>query len=160
MAGDAAALLDALDVPRASVLGISLGGRIAMELALQHPDRVERLILASTSARVIRSPRRAHLWPILSGLPLFRSKHPQPRYAFVRQFKASTGYDATDRLDVLSMPTLILHGGKDRVAPLALAEEMHDRIRESRMVVFKGGHLFFLMREPQRFLDCVRDFLS
>ena len=160
MAGDAAGLMEALDIPRAAVLGISLGGRIAMELALQHPDRVERLILVSTSARVIRKRGRARLWPILSDLPLFRSKHPQPRYAFVRQFEASTGYDATGRLGGLGMPVLILHGERDRVAPLALAEEIREAIPGARMTAFKGGHLFFLVRDPRRFLESVRDFVG
>ena len=52
MAGDAAGLMAAVGLSHASVLGISLGGRIAIELALGHPERVGRLILVSTSARV------------------------------------------------------------------------------------------------------------
>ena len=160
MAADTLGVLDTAGVTRADVLGISLGGRIAMELALQHPDRVERLILVSTSARVIRKRGRARLWPILSDLPLFRSKHPQPRYAFVRQFEASTGYDATGRLGGLGMPVLILHGERDRVAPLALAEEIREAIPGARMTAFKGGHLFFLVRDPRRFLESVRDFVG
>ena len=52
MAGDAAGLMEAVGLSNASVLGISLGGRIAIELALGHPERVGRLILVSTSARV------------------------------------------------------------------------------------------------------------
>ena len=85
MAEDALGIMDAVQLPRAAVLGISLGGRIAMELALRHPERVERLLLVSTSARITPNWRRRHLWPILAGLPLFRSRYPQPRFAFVHQ---------------------------------------------------------------------------
>jgi pimeloyl-ACP methyl ester carboxylesterase len=49
-AGDAAAVLRALGVERAAVVGISMGGFIALELTLRHPELVERLVLTSTSA--------------------------------------------------------------------------------------------------------------
>jgi 3-oxoadipate enol-lactonase len=50
MAGDAVALLDALDIPKAHVIGHSMGVSIALRFVLDHPDRVDRLILASGRA--------------------------------------------------------------------------------------------------------------
>jgi 3-oxoadipate enol-lactonase len=49
MADDAVAVLDAAAVPRAHVYGISLGGMIAQEIALRHPDRIARLVLGATT---------------------------------------------------------------------------------------------------------------
>jgi pimeloyl-ACP methyl ester carboxylesterase len=55
MADDCATLLDTLGIPRAHVLGHSMGGMIALELAARHPDRVERLVLAGTGAVTART---------------------------------------------------------------------------------------------------------
>lgn len=70
LAADAAGVLDALDVTRAHVIGYSLGGAVAMELALARPDLVDRLVLLSTwpasdpwfvaQMRNWQSIRRAH----------------------------------------------------------------------------------------------------
>ncbi len=60
MADDAVGLLDALDIEKVNVLGISMGGFIAQELALKYPRRVKSLILATTAAN---APFLAkHLW--------------------------------------------------------------------------------------------------
>lgn len=48
LADDAAALMDALEVPKANVLGFSMGGMIAQELALNYPEKVKKLVLCST----------------------------------------------------------------------------------------------------------------
>lgn len=59
MAEDTAELMKALAIERASLLGISMGGKIALDLALRYPGRVEKLILVSTSARVINTKEKA-----------------------------------------------------------------------------------------------------
>lgn len=157
MAGDTAGLMDALGIAEATILGLSMGGRIALALTLQHPQKVKNLVLVSTGARVVTSWRRVFLG--LASQYLFRGKYPQPRYAFKRQRQASQSYNCTDHLHQIQVPTVIMHGKKDTVAPYAVAEEMHRRIKDSRIIAFSGGHLFFLMGERQRFLETVMEFL-
>ena len=60
MVEDALAVLDHLEIVRAIVFGVSMGGAIAQKLVLEHPDRVEALILAVTWARPIEFMRRQH----------------------------------------------------------------------------------------------------
>jgi 3-oxoadipate enol-lactonase len=55
LADDLAGLLDALGIPRTHLLGLSMGGMIAQEFALRHPDRLDRLVLAGTGAAPARS---------------------------------------------------------------------------------------------------------
>ena len=159
MANDTAGLMQTLGIEQAHVLGISMGGRIALALALQHLKRVKKLVLVSTSARSIKNWRR-YFFGILSSAPIFRSKYPQPHYAFMRQRQASFVYNCTDQLHELQVPTIIMHGEKDKIVPYTLAEEMHTGIQGSKMLTFAGGHLFFFMRERQQFLDALAEFVG
>ena len=63
MADDTAALLDALDIPSAHVFGVSLGGMIAQELVLRHPEKVRWLVLGCTHAGP-RTATRAPDWAV------------------------------------------------------------------------------------------------
>jgi pimeloyl-ACP methyl ester carboxylesterase len=158
MSEDVAGLLAALDLERVNVLGVSMGGRIALQFALAHPQVVSKLLLVSTAPRVTPSWRRRAL-SALYWLPFFRGKYRQPYYAFKRQSAASSSYDCTSRLHELRMPTLILHGQRDAIAPYALAEEMHAKISGSEIIALGGGHTFLFLR-PHQFVDAVRGFLK
>ena len=129
MAADTDGLMNALGIERATVLGASMGGKIALELALSHPERVGRLILVSTSsaARPDRWLDRMEMLSLLASV-IFRGKYPQPRYAQSRQRQASRRYDCSDRLEHIDAPTTILHGRGDKIAPLREAEALRHGI--------------------------------
>lgn len=160
MANDTAGLMQALGIKAAHIIGISMGGRIALDLALQHPELVKKLVLVSTSARVSRRGWRFRLMQLVVRLPILKGKYPQPHYAYLRQRQASGAYNCAERLPEIHAPTLILHGKNDKTAPYSLAEEMRAGIQGSHIIPFQGGHIFFLWRERQPFLEAVAQFLG
>jgi len=161
---DAVAVLDALGVGRAHVYGTSIGGRVAQMLALEH--RVERLVLACTTPggphaversmdlrRALANPDRAARRRLLLELfytPAYRGDSlllgdPTMSAAASRaHLRVSAGHDAFDRLPEIDVPTLVLHGSDDRMAPVENANLLAYRIPGARLRITPGGrHGFF-----------------
>jgi 3-oxoadipate enol-lactonase len=159
MADDTAGLLCALGVGPVHVLGISMGGRIAVALALRHPELVKSLILAATYVTRIPPTWRSRLLGVMLLIPTLQAVARGQRHvysALARQREASRTYDAGGRLHEIEVPTLILHGRNDRRAPLAAAEQTHAGIQGSRMQVFNGGHLFMFVRQRDQLRPALR----
>jgi pimeloyl-ACP methyl ester carboxylesterase len=179
LAADAVALLDFLEIERADVFGMSLGGMIAQELALGWPRRVDRLVLGCThcgARHSARMPRETGLafametddWSLrmrtLAPFALAHDADPALLRRFVEkksgdvqdpegyraQIAAVIAHDTFDRLPEIDRPTLILTGDGDRVIPAAASGVLHERIPDSLLYVIRGaGHLFFLERPDE-----------
>lgn len=186
MADDAAGLLEALDIPRAHVVGWSMGGNVAQELALRHPDRVATLVLMSTYARaparsrfaldtMIRSLREggststammmmrawcsteaAFVDETVTRVPVV-SKGPNGVEGFAHQKKALDGFDSRKRLKGLHVPTLVIHGNEDIMVPPNFATELVESIAGARLHWIKeAGHFL----PPKGWVEPVLEFLS
>jgi 3-oxoadipate enol-lactonase len=184
LATDAAQVLDEAGVERAHVLGTSLGGMVAQELALTAPERVDRLVLACTtpggpaafpmpertvqlmtSGATLRQFVENALAPrpdpeLVDRILRHREATAQPLDAWSAQAAAGATFDALDRIARVEAPTLILHGTEDAVVDSRNSSLLASRIPDSRVELFPGGGHLFFWEQPDRFVDIVTEFLS
>jgi 3-oxoadipate enol-lactonase len=183
---DALAVLDAAGADRAHVCGLSLGGLTAMWLAVHAPQRIGRLVLASTAARIgtpdgwierVRQVQAGGMEAIAdAAMPRwftedFRRREPETvaRYRAMVASCSPVGYsggcaalrdtDLRDAIRHIDAPTLVVSGTADPVTPPADGTGLRERIPGARMVTFDAAHLPNV-EQADRFSDVVREFLT
>jgi 3-oxoadipate enol-lactonase len=134
MARDARALLDGLGVERAHVYGISLGGMVATWLAIDAPDRVAQLVLASTLPR--GSMIRLNSWRRGLGLALCLAKHPADLDACMAEGILSSQFRAAHPDEVRRIRELARAKPASRRAlfTLLVAAGTHDVVARLRQI--------------------------
>ncbi|HEX8106507.1 MAG TPA: alpha/beta fold hydrolase [Kofleriaceae bacterium] len=182
-------MLDVLGYEWVDVLGVSLGGVIAQQLAHQAPDRVRRLVLAATGpglGGVPGSPRA--LLPLLTPRRYRRPDYfhriagrvyggdarrdpdtvlrhivtriePPSAWGYLGQLYAITGWTSLRWLRTLRQPTLVLAGDDDPIVPLLNARILAQRIPRARLQIIRGGGHLFLLERPGATADLVAEFL-
>lgn len=184
-----AGLVDALGLGRPHLLGLSFGAGLALEVYRRRPGLPRTLVLASAYAgwagslpaelvrerleQVLREADeppeawvRDWLPSLLGDAPdetlagelaqIIRESRPAGMRAMARAFAEA---DLRDVLPRIRVPTLLLHGERDRRSPLGVAHEMHASIPGSLLVVMSGVGHQCNMEAPARFSAEVRAFL-
>jgi 3-oxoadipate enol-lactonase len=162
MADDVAGLFGALELAHADIVGYSMGGKIALQLAADHPELVDHLVLAATAARppvTHRFSRRWLMMDVVSRIPMLRKADGQPSYAFEAQRRASKSFDGRPLLARVKASTLIIRARRDRIVPASDAAELEDICGSSR-VDLPGGHLTLVMMHGKVFAEAISSFLS
>lgn len=190
MAGDALAVLDAAGIERSHVIGTSLGGMIAQELALAAPDRVERLVLICTTpgatgghpmpavtARIIAEA--ADLPPdaalrrfvenalgpepapeLVERILSHRRAFPQDPAGWAAQAAAGTTYDGAGRAAAITAPTLLISGTEDRVVDHRNSVLLADLIGGSVLRLIPGSGHLVFWEHPRTVADLIMGHLS
>jgi pimeloyl-ACP methyl ester carboxylesterase len=174
--------MDALDIGRAVVGGNSLGGHVALELALAHPERVSGLVLTGSSGLFERSftrgvPHRptsdyvrARMEEVFYDPSMVTDAWVESvrrtvttRFSALRVLKvarAARTRNLEHLLGAIEAPALVVWGRNDRVTPPGMAERFHARIPRSRIVLLaRCGHAAML-EQPEAFGSAVRHWLA
>lgn len=190
LADAAVALLDRLGVRRAHLVGHSFGGMVALHTALDHPDRVDRLVLASTSPAFGLDGTDPEAWVaqrhaalagdeittdtaqrILGAVagPRLDASSFDAAVAALRRVRAGavrgamtcvTGHDVRARLDEITSPTLVLVGDEDRETPPSYAAALAEGIPDARVRVVEGAGHLLPFDAVETFSRAVGDFIS
>lgn len=186
MARDAEAVLQAAGVASADVIGASMGGMIAQELALRRPALVKSLILGCTTHSGLFGR-----WPDFRCVPprmgrtrlerersvirlLYSDTTPRDRIeedinlrmscawcrkGFLNQFMGILLWSAYRRLPRLRQPTLIVHGDCDRMVPIQNGRVLARRIPGARFVSIPGAGHVMTTDQPEACSSVMTDFL-
>jgi pimeloyl-ACP methyl ester carboxylesterase len=188
LAADALQVLDEAGAEHAHVVGASLGGMVAQELAVAAPRRVDRLVLCCTTpggpaavpmpAVTVRLFQEASTLAPEAALKRFienalgaeppkglvdellrrRLASPPDPAGWQAQAAAGTTFPGVD--GTIGVPTLVLHGTADNVVDVGNADLLARLIPEARTELFQSaGHLFF-WEQPDRFVRIVTEFLQ
>jgi poly(3-hydroxyoctanoate) depolymerase len=167
-------LLDDRNVAQVDVLGLSWGGFAAQQLAHDYPDRVRRLVLASTSPGYYSVPARPSSYVALlrpsrsAGRAAALSKHlyagdflqdpslihrlglvrpSMDSKTYHRQLMATIGWSSLPWLHTVRHDTLVMHGSDDPVIPFVNARIIHHLLPNATLQrVEDGGHLYLYTR--------------
>lgn len=156
-ADDIAKLLEILQMKKADILGFSNGGQTAIEIALRHPEVVDKLILCSTFYK--RSAVATQFWEGFDGIVPFSSMPQLYKDEFlkvnnnpdallnmfnrdVQRMSVFKGW-SDEQMKSIKAPTLVVNGNED-VGSIEHSVEMYRIIPNCQIAVFPGGHGAYL----------------
>lgn len=187
LGNDLLVLLDTLQIERAHICGLSLGGMVAQWFAIHHPDRTISVVLADTAARIgteqtwdariaaIKTGGMSAIRDAILGRFLsegYRQRHPETVQEIEAMLAAADplGYIATcealraadlrDLVHTISAPSLILVGELDESTPPAQARELHAAIAGSEFFIFDGVAHLANRERPEEFSQLLLDFVT
>lgn len=162
MAEDVLAVMDHLELPEAVIFGFSDGANIALELAVQAPERVSAVI--AVSGNVQPGGMRAlpylfikllyRFWSFLEALRLPVGNRPQ-RYGLMC-WSPRLSEEELNRID---RPVLLLAGTRDLIRT-GHTRQMAEWIPGASLVLFKGAHHLSLFKETDSYVKQIHDFLK
>ncbi|HSK75026.1 MAG TPA: alpha/beta hydrolase [Thermoanaerobaculia bacterium] len=161
--------LDAVGVPRAAFLANSMGCQTVAELAVRHPETVDRLIFVGPTADPETRTLHQHLPRFLravfeerpSLIPLAMADYLRfgPR-RIVEELRAMFADRIEEKLPEISAPAMVVHGERDFIVPRRWAAEVARLLRTDRLFAIPGAGHALNYSAPDKLMRLIRPFLS
>lgn len=171
MANDVVAVLDALGVQKAAIVGWSDGGAIALDLGIHHADRVSKLFVFGTNYNAKGSKDRK-----AGSSPTFNAYAVKCKQDFMKISKTPNDFAAVveslmpvwrssqnitqDQLRAIKAYTVVADGDHDEIIQLDQIKEMAQLIPNAKLVVFEATSHFALWQDPRAFNRAVLEFMA
>ena len=173
------AFADALSLCSFAAVGHSMGGAIALSLALHRPERISRLILLGTAAALPVAPRLLDgltvdyastvnwLMPLLFAEKTdvrLRDEYRQQLLSIapglvLNDFLACNAFDVRDRLSIIRVPTLFICGDTDKMTPAARSKTLYNQLPDAELhVINEAGHMV-MVEQPAATVAVIQQFL-
>jgi 3-oxoadipate enol-lactonase len=187
LAADVRHTLDELGVDRFRYAGVSLGGAIGQQLAVDYPERVERLVVMASAARFpepgswqeradrVRAEGTGFLVPSRIGAwvtPGFAASHPAetarlldmlrgiPPEGYATCCETLATFDVVDRLPGVRAPALVIAGADDPATPPETVRVVADGIPGARFVVVPSAAHLVSAEQPAAVTAELREFVA
>lgn len=186
IASDMAALLEALDIKSAHIVGLSFGSFVAMQLALDYPEKVKSLVLAGSTCCIrdmgyfslMSRNVLIHLLPIsfvahVTARLCFPKKEQSvermicqrhlasvDKSVYIKLFTEIMKFDVAKQLSTICCPVLVIAGLHDKLLPKRHAEKMHTLLRTSKLEVIENAGHVMPIDSPEAFNSLVLHFLQ
>jgi len=185
LGGDVLALLDSLGLDRVDFCGLSMGGTTGMWLGIHAAERIDRLVLCNTAAKIgnpdvwaarIATARNDGMKPVAAAVierwftPEFRAAHPEkvapaqkmledsPPDGYASNCAAVRDADFRDTISRIQSRTLVIYGAKDPVIPIADVQFLVNQIPGSKSAELDASHLSNI-EQADAFNHTLTDFL-
>jgi pimeloyl-ACP methyl ester carboxylesterase len=176
---DVLRLLDTLYIGPVIPLGFSMGGAVALRLALRCPERVAGLVLLASGGEMPVNPAlldglrcdyqgtleklvdwqwSAHIGEDIRHRSIQRLKSINPD-VIRGDYVAAASFDVLNRLCEIRVPTLLIAGTNDRMMRLDQSEKLLAGMPDARLVVIEGGSHLMALEQPEAIAGAVRDWL-
>lgn len=133
------------------ILAQSMGGLIGVRIAIEHPKRVRRLVLAATTAGAVDA--------FDYGASDWRSEYKR-EYPNAASWISDENIDFANELDRVSQPTLLLWSDADPICPLAIGEKFSTDIPNARLIIVHGADHGFVHNRPEEVAKAIKEHLQ